>query len=132
MFIICSSVKTSLHNFSNLIYDKAIKVLFGYAQELEDGKLPRKVRLFFDDFGCTSSVIQSFLEHISIFRGAGLSVMLLIQSESMLRSIYGEDKSKTILNNCSTYLYLPGGMDEQTCSSVSRRMNMPQEEVMYA
>ena len=41
LFIICSSVKTSLHNFSNLIYDKAIKVLFGYAQELEDGKLQR-------------------------------------------------------------------------------------------
>lgn len=131
LFIICSPVKTSLHHFSNFIYDTAIKVLLDYAQEFEDGKLPRKVKLFFDDFGCTAP-IQSFPEHISIFRGAGLSVMLLIQSESMLQSIYGEEKAATILNNCSSYVYFPGGMDRQTCKSVSERMNMPLEDVMYA
>lgn len=131
LFIICSPVKTSLHHFANLIYDMAIKVLLSYAQEFEDGKLPRKVKLFFDDFGCTAP-IQSFPEHISIFRSAGLSVMLLIQSESMLQSIYGEEKAATILNNCSSYVYFPGGMDRQTCKSVSERMNMPLEDVMYA
>lgn len=131
LFIICSPVKTSLHHFANLIYDTAIKVLVSYAQEFEDGKLPRKVRLFFDDFGCTAP-IQSFPEHISIFRSAGLSVMLLIQSESMLQSIYGEEKAATILNNCSSYVYFPGGMDRQTCKSVSERMNMPLEDVLYA
>lgn len=131
LFIICSPVKTSLHHFANLIYDTAIKVLLSYAQEFEDGKLPRKVKLFFDDFGCTTP-IQSFPEHISIFRSAGLSVMLLIQSESMLQSIYGEEKAATILNNCSSYVYFPGGMDRQTCKSVSERMNMPLEDVMYA
>ncbi len=131
LFIICSPVKTSLHHFSNFIYDTAIKVLLSYAQEFEDGKLPRKVRLFFDDFGCTAP-IQSFPEHISIFRSAGLSVMLLIQSESMLQTIYGEEKAATILNNCSSYVYFPGGMDRQTCKSVSERMNMPLEDVMYA
>ena len=131
LFIICSPVKTSLHHFSNFIYDTAIKVLLGYAQEFDDGKLPRKVKLFFDDFGCTAP-IQSFPEHISIFRSAGLSVMLLLQSESMLQSIYGEEKAATILNNCSSYVYFPGGMDRQTCKSVSERMNMPLEDVMYA
>ena len=63
-----------------------------YAQTFEDGKLPVKVKLFFDDFGCTAP-IQSFPEYMSIFRSAGLSVMLLIQSESMLQSIYGMDKA---------------------------------------
>ena len=58
--------------------------------------------------------------------------MLLIQSESMLQSIYGEEKAATILNNCSSYVYFPGGMDRQTCKSVSERMNMPLEDVMYA
>lgn len=131
LFIVCSPVKTSLHHFSNFIYDTAIKVLLSYAQEFEDGKLPLKVKLFFDDFGCTAP-IQSFPEHISIFRSAGLSVMLLIQSESMLQSIYGEEKAATILNSCSSYVYFPGGMDRQTCKSVSERMNMPLEDVMYA
>jgi len=56
----------------------------------------------------------------------------LLQSESMLKSIYGEDKATTILNNCSSYVYFPGGMDLQTCKSVSERMNMPLEDVMYA
>lgn len=132
LFIICSPVKTSLYHFSNFIYDTAIKVLLSYAQEFEDGKLLRKVRLFFDDFGCTAAPIQSFAEHISIFRSAGLSAMLLIQSESMLQSIYGEEKATTILNNCASYVYFPGGMDRQTCKSVSEQMNMCLEGVMYA
>lgn len=131
LFIISSPVKTSLHHFTNLIYDTAIKVLLSYAQEFEDGKLPRKVKLFFDDMGCTAP-IQSLPEYVSIFRSAGLSITFLLQSESMLKSIYGEDKATTILNNCSSYVYFPGGMDLQTCKSVSERMNMPLEDVMYA
>ena len=131
LFIICSPVKSSLNHYANLIYDHGIEVLMEYAQTFEDGKLPVKVKLFFDDFGCTAP-IQSFPEYMSIFRSAGLSVMLLIQSESMLQSIYGMDKATLILNNCARYVYFPGGMDRVTCKSVSERMNMPLEEVMYA
>lgn len=131
LFIICSPVKNSLYHFANLIYDTAIKCLLNYAQEFDDGKLPRKVKMFFDDFGCTAP-IQSFPQQISIFRSAGLSVMLLLQSESQLQATYGEENATTILNNCSSYVYFPGGMDRQTCRSVAERMNMPLEDVMYA
>ena len=129
VFIICSPVKTSLYHFANLIFDTAIKVLVSYAQSFPDGRLPRDVRMFFDDFGCTAP-IQSFPEYISIFRSAGISCMLLVQSESMLQSVYGQEKATTIINNCASYVYFPGGMDIQTCKNVSQRMNMPFEDVM--
>lgn len=131
LFIIVNPVNSAMFNFANLIYDTAIKSLLEYSQTFDDGKLPIPVRLFFDDFAC-SAPVKAFPQQISIFRAAGLSVMLLLQSESQLQKLYGEDDATTILNNCSTYVYFPGGMDRKTCRHVAERMNLPMEEVMYA
>ena len=66
VFIICSPVKTSLYHFANLIFDTAIKVLVSYAQAFPDGRLPRDVRMLFDDFGCTAPK-HSYHVYNSIF-----------------------------------------------------------------
>ena len=89
------------------------------------------MRLLFDDFAC-AAVINDYSKHIAIFRAAGISTMMLIQSESQLISLYSEDESTTILNNCSAYVYFPGGMDLATCRSISQRLDVPISEVMYA
>lgn len=131
LFIICSPVNRSAHPFANLLYDTAIKVLLNYSQECVDGKLPIPVKFFFDDMACSAPVL-AFPQQISIFRSAGINVMLLLQSESQLRSTYGEDDATTIINNCSTYVFFPGGADLRTCRNVSERMNIPLEDVLYA
>ncbi len=131
LLIITSPVNTSLHYFANMIFSTAIKQLLEYAEKCPDQRLPRHVRLMFDDFAC-AAVINDYSKHIAIFRAAGISTMMLIQSESQLSSLYSAEEATTILNNCSAYVYFPGGMDLTTCRSISMRLDIPVSEVMYA
>lgn len=129
LFVSASAVNPALHCFINMFYAQAFKSLFEYAQSMPDGRLPIPVNVLCDDFA-TGSRIMNFPEYISIMREAQISVCLLVQSESQLESIYGRDDATTIINNCDTYLYL-GGMDLKTGRSISERLNVPLEEVLY-
>lgn len=129
VFVMTSAVNPALHSFVNIFYSQAIKTLFEYAEEQPDGMLPIPVQMLCDDFA-TGSRVLNFPEYISIFREKQISVTLLIQSESQLESMYGPTDAVTIINNCDTYIYM-GGMDLHTCRSVSERLNVPLEEVLY-
>lgn len=131
LFIITSPVNTSVNCFANLMYSTAIKQLLSYAAECDGYRLPREVRLVFDDFA-VGSKIHNFANHISIFRSAGVSTIILLQSESQLYSMYGEQDGQTIINNVSTYCYFSGGMDLTTCEHVARRTNKALESILYS
>ena len=129
LFVSTSAVNPSLHCFINMFYAQAFKTLFEYAESLPHGRLPIPVHVLCDDFA-TGSRILNFPEYISIFREKQISVTLLVQSESQLESMYGSDDATTIINNCDTYLYM-GGMDLKTGRSISERLNVPLEDVLY-
>jgi type IV secretory pathway TraG/TraD family ATPase VirD4 len=131
LFIITSPVNTALACFANLVYGTAIKQLLNFAAECPDYRLPREVRLSFDDFA-VGSKIHNFANYMSIFRSAGISAIILLQSESQLYSLYGEQDGQTIINNVSTYCYFSGGMDLTTCEHVARRINKSLETVLYS
>ena len=102
--------------------------MFEIGEQNEDGRLERPVHVLCDDFACGAKIVN-FAEYISVFREKGISVMMMLQSESQLKSIYGEDDAKTIINNADTYIYL-GGIDLDTAKSVSQRLNKPLEDVL--
>ena len=129
LFVTTSPVNPSLNYFINMFYGQMFKQLFEYAESLPNGKLPNPVTVLADDFA-TGSRILNFPEYISIFREKQISVMLLIQSETQLESIYGYHDAVTIINNCDTYVYI-GGMDIATCRKISERLNVPLEDVLY-
>lgn len=129
LFISTSPVNPSLNCFINMYYAQMFKGLFEYAETLPDGKLPIPVSVLCDDFA-TGSRILNFPEYISIFREKGISVTLLIQSESQLEAMYSYEDAVTIINNCDTYVYL-GGMDLRTCKNISERLNTMLEDVMW-
>ncbi len=129
LFVTTSAVNPALHRFVNMFYAQTFKKLFEFAEEQPDGRLPVPVRILCDDFAVGSKILN-FPEQISIFRAKAISVMLLLQSESQLESMYGESDATTIINNCDTYVYL-GGMDLKTCQNVSKRLNRPLEDVLY-
>ena len=131
LFIITSPVNTSLACFANLVYATAIKQLLLFASECPDCRLPREVRLIFDDFA-VGSKIHNFANYMSIFRSAGISALILLQSESQLYSLYGEQDGQTIINNVSTYCYFSGGMDLITCEHVAKRTNRSLDAVLYS
>ena len=129
LFVVSSPVNPALNTFINMFYSQAFKNLFEYAEGQENGRLPIPVHMLCDDFA-TGSPVQNFPEYISIFREKGISVCILVQSESQLESIYGREDAITIINNCDTYVFL-GGMDLKTAHSVSERMNVPLDEALY-
>ena len=112
-----------------MFYAQMFKQLFEYAESLPSGKLPIPVSVLADDFA-TGSRILNFPEYISIFREKQISVMLLLQSEAQLERMYGYEDAVTIIDNCDTYVYM-GGMNLKTCRSISERLNMPLEDVLY-
>lgn len=131
LFIITSPVSTSLTCFANLVYGTGTKQLLSFASECGDYRLPRDVRLVFDDFA-VGSKIHNFPNYMSIFRSAGISAIILLQSESQLYALYGEQDGQTIINNVSTYCYFSGGMDLTTCEHVAKRINKSLDAVLYS
>ncbi len=129
LFVTSSAVNPTMHCLVNMFYAQMFKNLFEYAEDRADGRLPIPVQVLCDDFA-TGSRILNFPEYISVFREKQISVILLVQSESQLESIYGPMDATTIINNCDTYLYL-GGMDLKTGHSISQRLNIPLDEVLY-
>lgn len=129
LFITTSPVNPAQHCLVNMFYSQLFKELFEYAEKRPDGVLPIPVSVLCDDFA-TGSRILNFPEYISIFREKGISVTMLLQSQSQLESIYGVDDATTIINNCDSYVYM-GGMDLKTARNMSERLNLPLDEVLY-
>ncbi len=129
VFVTTSAVNPSLDAFAGLFYSNAVKSLFEYAENREDGCLERPIHLLCDDFA-VGAQIPAFAHYISIFREKGISVSILLQSESQLRSMYGDADATTIINNCDRYIYM-GGMDLETCRNIAERLGCPLSEVLY-
>lgn len=130
LFITTSPVSTSADRFANLFYGDLFRVLYEHAQEKPSGTLTVPVRVFCDDFAVTSK-INNFAKLISVFRSSGISSLILLQSESQLSDMYGPADATTIINNCDSYVYM-GGNDLKTAEHISKRANLPLDEVLYA
>ena len=128
--IITDALESSQNYYANLFYRDTERQLLRYASTRPNGELPREVRLIFDDFACTAP-IKGFANDISLFRSAGISAVMLLQSEQQLEAIYKED-APVIRQNCAVYAYFPGGFDDRSCEIVSKRMGLPYEEILYA
>lgn len=129
LFITSSPVNSALHSYVNIFYSQMFKQFFEYAEIQPDGKLPFPVEVAADDFA-TGGRIMNFPEFISISREKGLGITILLQSETQLVKMYGEQNAVSIIDNCDTYIYM-GGMNMRTADSISRRINLPVEEVLY-
>ena len=130
LIVITSAIDPSQANYANLFYRDTERQLLRYASTCPNGELPREVRYIFDDFACTAP-IQGWANDISLFRSAGLSAIMLLQSEQQLEAIYKDD-APIIRQNCAIYAYFPGGFDDKSCEIVSKRMCLPYDEVLYA
>ncbi len=128
LFITTSPMNKTLQNYVNLFYADMFRILFEEAEKRAESRLEVPVHIICDDFACGSR-IYNFEDYISIFRAAGLSVTLLLQSESQLSAMYGDKAATTIINNCDTYVYM-GGMDIETTKHISERMDVPLSKVI--
>ena len=129
VFVTVSDTDRSMDALANIFFTQAMQTLCSYADNCcEDNRLPIPVRFILDDFA-TNCKIEEFPRMISTIRSRGISVMLMIQSESQLRQGYGFD-DMTIISNCDTYVYL-GGNDVETAQAVSLRCDKMLRQVLY-
>ncbi|MCD7731593.1 MAG: type IV secretory system conjugative DNA transfer family protein [Oscillospiraceae bacterium] len=128
IFVTVSDTDRSMDCLANIFFTQAMQQLCKFADEKHDSRLPVPVRFILDDFA-TNCRIDEFPRMISSIRSRGISVMLLIQSESQLAKGYGDDKM-TIKANCDTYMYL-GGNDYSTAESVAMMCNKPVSQILY-
>ena len=127
LFVTTSPVNKTMQKLTNMFFTDAFRILFEYAESLPSKELPLPVHLMCDDFA-TGCIIPDFDQYLSVFCAKGISVTLLLQSESQLEKMYGKNAATTIINNCDSYVYF-GGMDDLTCSNISKRVNIPVDDV---
>jgi type IV secretory pathway TraG/TraD family ATPase VirD4 len=79
-------------------------------------KMPDKntlpVYILYDEFG--HSTIPNFVSTINTIRGYDVSISVVLQSISQLRSRYGADYAKSVQGGFSTYITYSGSDDETT------------------
>ena len=129
VFITVPAFEEQSHKYVNIMYSQILNQLFEYSQCFPDEALPLSVHLICDDFA-SATQISNLEKYVSIIRSANISISILLQSESQLKMIYGEENATTILNNMDTQIYL-GGMDLQTAKNMSVKLNLPVEDVLY-
>lgn len=122
VFLTISDTDRSMDRLISLFYTQAIQTLCKIADNSVGSRLKIPVRFMFDDFA-TNCVIQNFDNIISIIRSRHIYFSIILQSLTQLDSIYGKDKSTTIINNCDTLLYL-GGQDMNTIDYIAKKVNL--------
>lgn len=130
LFITTSPVKKALHGLANIFVSQAISELFTIADETETGTLLIPVDIIFDDFA-TGAKVSEMTEKLSICRAKGIAFLgILLQSESQLKRMYGEAESIEIIDNCDSYVFF-GGNNYDTARSLSLKLNVPLDEILY-
>ena len=127
LFLYISPVSAAHHRFVSIFYQQLFNSLFQIAETCTDSVLPYPVHIFCDDFA-TGCRVPNFPALISILREKAISVMLLLQSETQLVSMYGNSDATNIISNCDSYVFL-GSMDWNNCSNIARRLNLPTNDV---
>lgn len=128
LFLNSSDNDTSFHILCNIFNTMALQTLIDEADRHEDGRLEIPVRIVLDDFAA-SSKIENFDNIISIIRSRDISVSVIIQSISQLKSKYNEYMSSTIINNCDHILYL-AGHDPDTANFIANHMDRTAHTVL--
>ena len=131
LFIISDASEKWQGYYANLFWYVCIKELKRVANDSHGHHLHRPVRLYFDDMAC-SSPISDIHHNMSLMRSYGVSFFVLLQSQSQLECVYGPEKASIIRQNCPVQLYFPGGFDDKSCDLVSKKMNLPYEEILYS
>ncbi len=127
LFVSTRSTSVQCGFIANLLFADLFKELMAEAEE-NDGHLALPVHVLCDEFS-TGSPIPGFSEKIAVFREAGMSCTLLLQSLSQLDYLYGPYASAVIQENCDTLVFL-GNNDLRTCKLISERACIPLENVL--
>jgi type IV secretion system protein VirD4 len=104
IFLIVPDEITTYHFFCSTFIKQLYDVLVGEASKLPSQSLPRRVNFLLDEFA-NMPRISDMPSMITAARSRNIRFFLVVQSDSQLRTMYGDD-AKTIKTNCLNWVYL--------------------------
>ena len=92
------------HTLATLCISQLYKALVALANE-KGGKLPWPTYFIMDEFG-NMPKLNDFATIITVSRGRGVFLTLVLQDYKQLETIYGAQAAVTIRNNCNTQVFI--------------------------
>lgn len=127
LFLNVSDTDRTFDAMVNIFYAQTLQNLCAEADEQKEGRLKVPVRIIMDDFA-TSARIENFDKIISVIRSREVSVSLILQSMTQIKSMYG-DAASTIVDNCDHILYL-GSQTMDTAEFIGTRAYKTPEKIL--
>lgn len=119
LFIIISATDRTFNFMAAMLFTQLFDTLSNRANFLYHGQLPVHVRCIIDEFANIGQ-IPDFDLKIAFVRSMGMSLNVILQAQSQLKSRY-EKTWETIIGCCDTFLFL-GGQEESTLKSLSEKL----------
>jgi len=119
LFAIIPDNDTSFNFIVSMLYTQLFQQLFYIADHKYNGRLPVHVHFVMDEFA-NVSLPDDFAKILSVMRSREVSVSIILQNLSQLKSLFKDDW-EGIVGNCDTFLYL-GGNEQSTHKYTSELM----------
>ena len=118
LFIILPPTNTNYNFMANVLYTMLFEQLEYCATVKHNQSLPVPVRFILDEFYNTGR-LPKFENILSYARSFGIGISVILQSLDQIKEMY-EKSWGTILDNCSTFLYLGGIRHADTLEYISK------------
>lgn len=103
----------------SILYVQLFQILMQKADSSPGGKLKVPVHFLMDEFA-NVCLPTDFAKYLATIRSRGISVSIILQNMSQLKSLFEKDH-ESIVGNCDTFLYL-GGNEQSTHEYVSKSL----------
>lgn len=119
LFAILPDNDPSFNFLISILYTQLFQQLFFLADKKYNGSLPIHVHFVMDEFA-NVSLPDDFEKLLSVMRSRQVSVSIILQNISALKSLF-EKNWESIIGNCDEFVYL-GGNEQSTHKYVSELM----------
>lgn len=119
LFLELSDSNGAFTFFASLFWSTLFEKNIYEADHTEQGRLPRQVHCFLDEFANIGR-IPNFERMIATIRSRGISASIIVQMYAQGKALY-RDHWPTIVGNCDSHLFL-GSTEEETLRWMSTRL----------
>ncbi len=104
IFLVVPDEKTTYHFLATLFITQCYESLLDHADQY-GGSLPIRVNFILEEF-CNMPKLADIVAMLTAARSRNIRFHIVIQSYSQMIDKYGENVSKTVMDNCGNLIYL--------------------------
>lgn len=120
VFCVTSDTPSPFDFLTAMVVQLAIDQAQEVAYRRYGGKLPRHVRFILDEVANIGK-IPVLIRAIAVVRSRNISISMFVQSKSQIEMVYGKEGAQSILDNCTTWLFL-GAQVPDTLDLISNKI----------